>query len=60
MASEIQPHDKVQNLLFYIVKHKDLVEYKSSCFENEKHQTRVLSLLELVSDAGLTGRRHHH
>ena len=37
--------------LFYIVKHEDLVDYKSSCFENEKHQTRVSLLLELVSDA---------
>ena len=26
---------------------------KTSCFENEKHQTRVSLLLELVSDAYL-------
>ena len=31
-----------------------LCNYKSSCFENEKHQTRVSLLLELVSDAYLT------
>ena len=30
-------------------------DYKSSCFENEKQQTRVSPILELVSDAYLTG-----
>ena len=40
-----------------IVKHKDIFDYKSSCFENEKHQTRVLLLLELVSDVYLTANR---
>ena len=37
-----------------MVKHDDLVDYKSSCFENEKQQTRVSFLLELVSNAYLT------
>ena len=37
-----------------MVKHDDLVDYKSSCFENEKHQIQVSFLLELVSEAYLT------
>ena len=54
----------------YKVKHEDLFDYKSICFENEKHQTRVSLLLELVSDVYLTANRtdclwssrqgHHH
>ena len=43
--------------VFYIVKHEDLVDYKSSCFGNEKHQTRVSLLLELVSNAYFTANR---
>ena len=44
-----------QEFLFYIIKHEDLIfDNILSCFENEKHQTRVLLLLELVSDAYLT------
>ena len=31
--------------------------YKSSCFENEKQQTRVSLLLELVSDAYVTANQ---
>ena len=46
--------DSLLTHLFYIVKHENLFDYKSSCFENEKHQTRVSLLLELVSDAYLT------
>ena len=34
-----------------------MFDYKLSCFENEKHQTRVSLLLELVSDAYLTANR---
>ena len=33
------------------------IDCKSSCFENEKHQTQVSLLLELVSDAYLTANR---
>ena len=40
-----------------VIKHEDLVDYKSSCFENEKHQTQVSLLLELFSDAYLTANR---
>ena len=37
-----------------MVKRENLVDYKSNCFENEKHQTQVSLLIELVSDAYLT------
>ena len=34
-----------------------IIDYKSRCSENQKHQTRVSFLLELVSDACLTANR---
>ena len=41
----------------FMIKHEDLFDYKSNCFENEKHQTRVSLLLELVNDAYLTANQ---
>ena len=38
----------VQLILLYSQTREFIFDYKSSCFENEKHQTRVSLLLELV------------
>ena len=45
------------NILLYSQTRGFIFDYKSSCFENEQHQTRVSLLLELVSDAYITANR---
>ena len=45
-------------IILNLIKHEDLIfDNKLSYFENEKHQTRVSLLLELVIDAYLTENR---